>query len=816
MLRLLFPKSLIARASATLRTCRVLTPCLLGLLAAVFLLLHTPVTQAEVVRTGYTSIVAANSAQCLDINGSSTAAGAAAIQWPCNNGANQEWTVQLYSPGLFRIVTQHTLDCLVVSSATAGAPLVQEPCSGVATELWSLPAVGSAFQLVNSSTGQCASINGASTASAAKIVQEPCSATASFLWTFTSGLITPLTPAIAQAGHSGQCMNISVKSTAAGANVVQSPCAGATNEQWSLVPSGSFYALMADNSGLCISNQGLAAANTPLLQETCASTTASGTLWSLVPMNGSYEFVSANSGLCIIVPKSSLTPGTNLVQSGCNAYPNEHFGLSFASLPSKWSPVIKLPVNPIGISNMPNGNLVMWSAFKPWSYETDVDNTAAQTYTGIFNPTTLTATDVLVTNTGDDMFCPGTANLFDGTLLVNGGSSSPKTSLFNPTTGLWATAAEMNIRRGYEADTVLANGSVLTLGGSWTGSRGIKNAEVFTPGGTAGAGSWTELTNVPDTNIIGPDPQGVYRGDNHAWLFTAPNGLVFHAGPSAQMNWINPAGTGTITSAGNRANDPYSINGSAVLYDVGLILKAGGAPAYQEANAEANAYIINLNKGVGGVTTTQVAPMTYPRAFSNGVVLPNGQVLVIGGETWPDPFYDATAILVPEIWDPLTTQFRQLNPMVTPRVYHSTAILLQDGRVFSGGGGQCGEWCIANHLNTEILTPPYLLNPDGTPAVQPVISAAPATAALGTTISVTTGSPVESFVLMRLSSTTHTVNNDQRRVPVTINSVNGATNTYTLAIPSNPGIALPGYYWLYALNAQGVPSVGSTILISSN
>jgi hypothetical protein len=69
---------------------------------------------------------------------------------------------------------------------------------------------------------------------------------------------------------------------------------------------------------------------------------------------------------------------------------------------------------------------------------------------------------------------------------------------------------------------------------------------------------------------------------------------------------------------------------------------------------------------------------------------------------------------------------------------------------------------------------------------------------------------------MRLSSTTHTVNNDQRRVPVTINSVNGATNTYTLAIPSNPGIALPGYYWLYALNAQGVPSVGSTILISNN
>ena len=516
------------------------------------------------------------------------------------------------------------------------------------------------------------------------------------------------------------------------------------------------------------------------------------------------------------VSNSTFAPGANIVQTPCNAYPNERFGLSFASLPSSWTPVITLPVNPIGVANLPNGNLVMWSAYGQKVYEDDIDNTAGQTYTGIFNPATLTSTEVLVTNTRDDMFCPGTANLFDGTLLVNGGSSSPKTSLFSPSTGLWRPAAEMNIRRGYEGDTVLTNGSVLTIGGSWSGARGGKNAEVFTPGGTGGAGSWAELTNVPATNIIGPDPQGVYRGDNHAWLFSAPNGLVFHAGPSAQMNWINPTGTGTITSAGNRADDPYAINGSTVLYDVGLILKAGGAPAYQDANAEANAYLINVNRGVGGVSTTKLAPMTYPRAFSNGVVLPNGQVLVIGGETYPDPFSDSTAILVPEIWDPPTQQFRQLNPMQTPRVYHSTAILLQDGRVFSGGGGQCGNFCIANHLNTEILTPPYLLNSDNTAAVRPVFAAVPTAAALGTTIPVSTISPVASFVLMRLSSATHTVNNDQRRVPLTINSVNGATNTYALAIPSNPGIALPGYYWLFALDAKGVPSVGSTILISSN
>jgi galactose oxidase len=278
------------------------------------------------------------------------------------------------------------------------------------------------------------------------------------------------------------------------------------------------------------------------------------------------------------------------------------------------------------------------------------------------------------------------------------------------------------------------------------------------------------------------------------------------------MHWITTAGSGSITSAGNRGSDPYAINGNAVLYDVGMIMKTGGAPAYQDTNAQANTFLININNGTAGVTVKQTAPMAYPRAFSNGVVLPNGQVVIIGGQTYPVPFSDATAILIPEIWDNQTQVFRQLSPMQTPRVYHSTGILLQDGRVYEGGGGQCGEGCSANHFNTEILTPPYLLNANGTLATRPVISSASSSVALGGTISATTTSPVVSFVLMRLSSTTHTVNNDQRRIPLQIESTSG--DSYTLAVPSNPGIVLPGNYWLFALNAQGVPSVAANVFVN--
>jgi hypothetical protein len=445
----------------------------------------------------------------------------------------------------------------------------------------------------------------------------------------------------------------------------------------------------------------------------------------------------------------------------------------------------------------------MWSANSEFNYEGDIGSANGQTFTGTFDPVSGSSTQTVVTNTGADMFCPGTANLFDGRILVNGGSSSPKTSVYDPASGTWAADAEMQIPRGYEGDAVLSNGSVFTLGGSWSGGHGGKSGELW----TAGSG-WQLLSGVPEDSVVGPDPQGVYRGDNHLWLFAVSGGQVFHAGPSAQMHWITTTGNGTITSAGNRADDPYAINGKAVLYDVGLILKTGGAPAYQNSTATTSTYIINIKSGV---SVTKIAPMAYPRAFANGVVLPNGQVVIVGGQTDPVPFSDNTSILVPEIWDPDTEVFRQLAPMQTPRNYHSTAILLPDGRVFVGGGGQCGTGCSANHLNAEILTPPYLLNSDGSAATRPTIASAPSSATRGGTIAVTTGSPVISFVMMRLSSVTHTVNNDQRRVPLAIQSTTGST--YTLSIPADAGVALPGYYMLFALSAQGVPSAAATFQV---
>ncbi len=467
----------------------------------------------------------------------------------------------------------------------------------------------------------------------------------------------------------------------------------------------------------------------------------------------------------------------------------------------QWTPLIPLSLVPAAAANLPNGKVVLWSSETRFSF-----SASGQTYTTIYDPVTNTAAETLVSNTGHNMFCPGTSNLPDGRLLVNGGIDSGKTSLYNPGTNTWSAGATMNIARGYEANCVLEDGSVFTLGGSWSGGSGNKHGEVWTE-----ASGWRRLSGVPITSMLSSDPSRAFGADSHFWMFPAPNGRVFHAGPGVAMNWIATQGNGSVAPAGPRGDDQFSINGNAVMYDIGKILKTGGGPAYEGTNANANAYVIDINDGA---TVRKIAPMAYARVFHNSVVLPNGQVLIVGGQTYANAFTDNFAVLRPELFDPVTQTFTLMPPIAVGRNYHSAALLLPDARVMSSGGGLCGQGCAANHPDLQILSPHYLFNADGTPATRPVITAAPASATHGTSIGVSTNATIASFSIVRLSSTTHAVNNDQRRIPLTFTA--GAGNTYQLAIPSNPGVVLPGYYMLFAMNADGVPSISRSIQITGS
>ncbi|MFK8908782.1 discoidin domain-containing protein, partial [Streptomyces sp. YS-3] len=478
-------------------------------------------------------------------------------------------------------------------------------------------------------------------------------------------------------------------------------------------------------------------------------------------------------------------------------------GPSDPSVGGSWGPVTGFPLVPVATAVLPGNKLLAWSAYAVDRF----GGSNGYTQTAIMDLTTGRVTQRRVDNTGHDMFCPGIAMLADGRVLVTGGSNASRASIYDPNTDSWSSTADMNITRGYQAMTLLSNGDAFVLGGSWSGGDGPKDGEVW----SAATHTWRKLPGVKVEGAMTADPAGPYRADNHMWLHATSQGRVLQLGPSKQMNWITTDGDGTITPAGTRADSPDAMNGNAVSYDIGKLLTLGGATAYQNAPATRRAYTVDLNGG-GRPTATRTGDMAAARAFSNSVVLPDGKVAVFGGQETPVPFSDATSVMTPEIWDPATGRFTPLATMAVPRTYHSTANLLPDGRIFSGGGGLCGD-CATNHLNGAIFTPPYLLKPDGTERTRPVITTTPpAHVALGATLPVSTGSAVSAFALVRSGAATHSTDNDQRRVPLTFRQT--GEGSYQLAIPSDPGVVLPGTYLLFALNADGVPSVAKMISVS--
>ena len=167
---------------------------------------------------------------------------------------------------------------------------------------------------------------------------------------------------------------------------------------------------------------------------------------------------------------------------------------------------------------------------------------------------------------------------------------------------------------------------------------------------------------------------------------------------------------------------------------------------------------------------------------------------------------DCDAVLPAELWTPPGPgspggSWITLNEMAVPRLYHSTAVLLPDGTVFSGGGGQGGGYL--DHLDYEVFTPPYLCQV----LTRPVLSQAPAQVHYGQAFSVQTpdASRIGQVNMIRLSSVTHSFNMNQRLNHLPLTVIPGGL---TLTPPTNPNDCPPGHYLLFLLKDDGTPSLG--------
>ena len=136
-------------------------------------------------------------------------------------------------------------------------------------------------------------------------------------------------------------------------------------------------------------------------------------------------------------------------------------------------------------------------------------------------------------------------------------------------------------------------------------------------------------------------------------------------------------------------------------------------------------------------------------------------------------------------------------------MYHSSAVLLPDGRVVVGGGEASGR------LRAQVYSPPYLFN-----GSRPTISSAPGTAAYGTTFAISSpqAASVTSVALLRPTAATHALDMNQRYVPLAFTR---SGTTLVATAPASGGVAPPGDYMLVLKNSTGVPSVASWVRIGT-
>jgi hypothetical protein len=139
------------------------------------------------------------------------------------------------------------------------------------------------------------------------------------------------------------------------------------------------------------------------------------------------------------------------------------------------------------------------------------------------------------------------------------------------------------------------------------------------------------------------------------------------------------------------------------------------------------------------------------------------------------------------------------------RVYHSTSLLLKDGRVLNTGSGDGAG--ITNRYNAELYSPPYLFK-----GARPAISSAPSAVGYGQSFFVGTANPtsIARVTLLRPGSVTHAFDASQRFNEL---SFVRTSDGLTVKSPANANLAPPGYYMLFILNGNGVPSTAKVLRI---
>ncbi|GAA0939259.1 galactose oxidase-like domain-containing protein [Nonomuraea longicatena] len=482
-----------------------------------------------------------------------------------------------------------------------------------------------------------------------------------------------------------------------------------------------------------------------------------------------------------------------------------------------WSDPIETGIVGIHSTVLPNGK-VLWFAF-----QNDSDHHG---HSLVFDPAT---NKVEPTSAPGNLFCSGHTLTPDGRVWVAGGHMADVNSshTFNPVGNTWTKHGSLGpgstSGRWYPTNTVLPNGQVFTISGTHggggpanaTGSNINNTWQVFNPAtNTVSAG--TPVTVAPfSTDGFGPV-------DLYPFVYVVPSGpqagkVMVHARQTTRfLNVTTNSWSGPIATRSSHSRT-YPAQGTSVMLTLSpsdgfrarvLVMGGAGTPLGLDTPAHNGVELLDL--GTAAPSWRNVAPMKEPRVMPDSVILPNGEIFVVGGSRTGKADLGDQPVLAPEIYDPAADTWTRAAPMRVPRLYHSTAVLLPDARVLVAGrdglfNAMPYKW---PENRAEIYSPPYLFA-----GTRPVITSAPSSVAYGATftagVGAVPGTSISRAVLIKLGSATHGFDMGQRAIQLPI--VGTAAGGVSLQAPPNSTVAPPGHYMLFVSSAAGVPSVAKIV-----
>ncbi|XP_047961418.1 aldehyde oxidase GLOX [Salvia hispanica] len=425
-----------------------------------------------------------------------------------------------------------------------------------------------------------------------------------------------------------------------------------------------------------------------------------------------------------------------------------------------------------------------------------------------------------------DTWCSSGQFLPDGTLLQTGGDLDGfrKIRKFAPcepdSVCDWEELQDIQLYRGrwYATNQILPDGSVIIIGG-----KAASSIEFFPPRKEIGFAFFNQVEDNQMDNL-------------YPYVHLLPNAqlFIFANNKAVSYDYISNQVTRTypVLDGGPRN---YPSAGSSVMlaltgdYSSATVVVCGGAEygAYLDRTTDTPAHA-----SCGRIEATrpgsvwEMENMPFGRIMGDMVMLPSGDVLIINGAQAGTQGFELASqpCLFPVLYrpdQPVGLRFMTLNPGTVPRMYHSTANLLPDGRVLIAGSNPHFFYNFKAEFPTELrieaFSPEYLAADKAN--VRPSLVELPAKVGYGEVfeVAVAVELPVVGVMEVNLASApfaTHSFSQGQRLVKLSVQTPapegDGGRYRIKCTAPPNSKVAPPGYYMVFVMNL-GVPGVAQWI-----